>query len=76
MFTTENRVKILLGYRIVIVEIFLSQILIIERFILIVFFIEVNWGSSSQAHSYRNALVAMHKLQWTEEHIKNYRFKG
>jgi hypothetical protein len=34
---------------------------------------DVNWGSSTQAHSYRNALNAMHRLQLTEEHVKNYR---
>ncbi|VDN02395.1 unnamed protein product [Thelazia callipaeda] len=34
---------------------------------------DVNWGSSTQAHSYKNALQAMQKLAITEEHVKNYR---
>uniref|UniRef100_A0A1I7U2R7 SLC12 domain-containing protein n=1 Tax=Caenorhabditis tropicalis TaxID=1561998 RepID=A0A1I7U2R7_9PELO len=34
---------------------------------------DVNWGSSTQAHSYKNALSAMIKLSTTEEHVKNYR---
>ncbi|KAL7074989.1 hypothetical protein ACQ4LE_005539 [Meloidogyne hapla] len=34
---------------------------------------EVNWGSSAQAHSYRNALQYVSKLERTEEHVKNYR---
>ncbi|CAB3409641.1 unnamed protein product [Caenorhabditis bovis] len=34
---------------------------------------DVNWGSSTQAHSYKNALSAMIKLASTEEHVKNYR---
>ncbi|VDO18867.1 unnamed protein product [Heligmosomoides polygyrus] len=34
---------------------------------------DVNWGSSTQAHSYKNALSGMIKLANTEEHVKNYR---
>ncbi|KAE9413363.1 hypothetical protein Angca_004577, partial [Angiostrongylus cantonensis] len=34
---------------------------------------DVNWGSSTQAHSYKNALSGMIKLSNTEEHVKNYR---
>uniref|UniRef100_A0A0K0FA40 Solute carrier family 12 member 1 (inferred by orthology to a human protein) n=1 Tax=Strongyloides venezuelensis TaxID=75913 RepID=A0A0K0FA40_STRVS len=34
---------------------------------------DVNWGSSGQAHSYRNALKGMQKLNETAEHVKNYR---
>ncbi|CAI2352393.1 unnamed protein product [Caenorhabditis sp. 36 PRJEB53466] len=34
---------------------------------------DVNWGSSTQAHSYKNALSSMIKLSTTEEHVKNYR---
>ncbi|KAK6755992.1 hypothetical protein RB195_014406 [Necator americanus] len=34
---------------------------------------DVNWGSSTQAHSYKNALSGMIKLSHTEEHVKNYR---
>nr|CAD2178707.1 unnamed protein product [Meloidogyne enterolobii] len=34
---------------------------------------DVNWGSSAQAHSYRNALQYVSKLERTEEHVKNYR---
>lgn len=36
-------------------------------------FLDVNWGSSTQAHSYKNALLAVQKLANTEEHVKNYR---
>ncbi|CAD5223563.1 unnamed protein product [Bursaphelenchus okinawaensis] len=34
---------------------------------------EVNWGSTLQAHNYRNALQSVTKLERTDEHIKNYR---
>uniref|UniRef100_A0A914WCB5 Solute carrier family 12 member 1 n=1 Tax=Plectus sambesii TaxID=2011161 RepID=A0A914WCB5_9BILA len=34
---------------------------------------EVNWGSSTQAHSYKSALQAMLKLTTIEEHVKNFR---
>ncbi|KAI1714628.1 solute carrier family 12 domain-containing protein [Ditylenchus destructor] len=34
---------------------------------------DVNWGSSAQAHSYRNALQYVTKLERTDEHVKNYR---
>ncbi|GMS79950.1 hypothetical protein PENTCL1PPCAC_2125 [Pristionchus entomophagus] len=34
---------------------------------------DVNWGSSTQAHSYKNALASMVKLANTEEHVKTYR---
>ncbi|PAV63134.1 hypothetical protein WR25_12391 [Diploscapter pachys] len=34
---------------------------------------DVNWGSSTQAHSYKSALAGMVKLANTEEHVKNYR---
>uniref|UniRef100_A0A914VZI6 Solute carrier family 12 member 2 n=1 Tax=Plectus sambesii TaxID=2011161 RepID=A0A914VZI6_9BILA len=34
---------------------------------------DVNWGSSTQAHSYNSALKAMLKLRKIEEHVKNYR---
>ncbi|VDD92997.1 unnamed protein product [Enterobius vermicularis] len=34
---------------------------------------DINWGSSTQANSYRNALMALLKLSQIEEHVKNYR---
>uniref|UniRef100_A0A1I7RP02 Solute carrier family 12 member 3 n=1 Tax=Bursaphelenchus xylophilus TaxID=6326 RepID=A0A1I7RP02_BURXY len=34
---------------------------------------EVNWGSTLQAHNYRNALQSVTKLERTDEHVKNYR---
>ncbi|CAD5228295.1 unnamed protein product [Bursaphelenchus xylophilus] len=34
---------------------------------------DVNWGSSPQAHCYRNALTGLTKLESMEEHVKNYR---
>ncbi|XP_067665686.1 solute carrier family 12 member 2-like isoform X1 [Haliotis asinina] len=34
---------------------------------------EVNWGSSTQAHVYRNALQSSLKLVSVEDHIKNFR---
>lgn len=33
----------------------------------------VNWGSSAQAETYRQALKAAQELNMTEEHVKNYR---
>ncbi|XP_065316812.1 solute carrier family 12 member 1-like isoform X2 [Gordionus sp. m RMFG-2023] len=34
---------------------------------------DVNWGSSTQAHSYKNALTSVLKLNNIEEHVKNFR---
>uniref|UniRef100_A0A6P7F146 Bumetanide-sensitive sodium-(Potassium)-chloride cotransporter n=1 Tax=Diabrotica virgifera virgifera TaxID=50390 RepID=A0A6P7F146_DIAVI len=34
---------------------------------------DVNWGSTTQAQIYRNALQAVHQLNTVEEHVKNYR---
>lgn len=35
--------------------------------------LEVNWGSTTQAQIYKNALQAVHQLNSVEEHVKNYR---
>lgn len=37
------------------------------------FFVDVNWGSTTQAQIYKNALQAVHQLNSVEEHVKNYR---
>ena len=34
---------------------------------------EVNWGSSTQAQTYRAALSSIQQLVHIEEHVKNYR---
>lgn len=34
---------------------------------------EVNWGSTTQAQIYKNALQAVYQLNSVEEHVKNYR---
>uniref|UniRef100_A0A915CRU4 Uncharacterized protein n=1 Tax=Ditylenchus dipsaci TaxID=166011 RepID=A0A915CRU4_9BILA len=34
---------------------------------------DVNWGCSTQAHSYRNAIQGVTRLEHTDEHVKNYR---
>ena len=34
---------------------------------------DVNWGSSTQAQTYKDALNAVYKLQQVEDHVKNYR---
>uniref|UniRef100_A0A0M3IPL5 SLC12 domain-containing protein n=1 Tax=Ascaris lumbricoides TaxID=6252 RepID=A0A0M3IPL5_ASCLU len=39
----------------------------------VLFFSEVNWGSSIQANTYRIALTSLLKLSNIEEHVKNYR---
>ena len=36
-------------------------------------FQEVNWGSSTQAQTYREALGSIQQLVQVEEHVKNYR---
>ena len=36
-------------------------------------FLEVNWGSSVQANTYRRALDAVLKLGSVQEHVKNFR---
>lgn len=36
-------------------------------------FLAVNWGSTTQAQIYKNALQAVHQLNAVEEHVKNYR---
>ncbi|CAF4290377.1 unnamed protein product, partial [Adineta steineri] len=35
--------------------------------------LEINWGTSVQAHTYRRALDATHKLDTIQEHVKNFR---
>ncbi|OXA61877.1 Bumetanide-sensitive sodium-(potassium)-chloride cotransporter [Folsomia candida] len=34
---------------------------------------EVNWGSSTQAQTYKTALSSVHQLNNVQEHVKNYR---
>ncbi|KAG8318058.1 Solute carrier 12 [Homalodisca vitripennis] len=34
---------------------------------------DVNWGSSTQAQIYNNALASVHQLNRVEDHVKNYR---
>lgn len=34
---------------------------------------DVNWGSSTQAQTYKNALISVQQLNNVEEHVKNYR---
>ncbi|KAH9425070.1 hypothetical protein DERP_011798 [Dermatophagoides pteronyssinus] len=34
---------------------------------------DVNWGSSTQAQTYRSALTSVHRLNAVPEHVKNYR---
>lgn len=36
-------------------------------------YIDVNWGSSTQALTYKNALTATYRLQTIDDHVKNYR---
>ena len=35
--------------------------------------LDVNWGSSTQAQIYNNALASAHQLSRVEDHVKNYR---
>lgn len=37
------------------------------------FGLDVNWGSTTQAQIYKNALNATQQLNNVEEHVKNYR---
>jgi len=37
-------------------------------------FVDINWGSSTQAHVYRNALQSTMKLVRVTEHVKNFRY--
>lgn len=34
---------------------------------------DVNWGSTQQAQTYKNALMSVQQLNYVEEHVKNYR---
>ncbi|KAK7794045.1 hypothetical protein R5R35_012989 [Gryllus longicercus] len=34
---------------------------------------DVNWGSSTQAQTYKNALISVQQLNNVEDHVKNYR---
>lgn len=38
-----------------------------------VWILEVNWGSTTQAQTYKTALQAVYQLNFVEEHVKNYR---
>lgn len=35
-------------------------------------YIDVNWGSSTQAQTYKTALTATYRLQSIGDHVKNY----
>lgn len=39
----------------------------------IFYFKDVNWGSTTQAQTYKNALLSVQQLNHVEEHVKNYR---
>jgi len=34
---------------------------------------DVNWGSTQQAQTYKNALMSVQQLNYVEEHVKNFR---
>lgn len=34
---------------------------------------DVNWGSTTQAHTYKSALTSAYRLQQIDDHVKNYR---
>lgn len=38
-----------------------------------IYITDVNWGSTTQAQTYNNALTAVQQLDRVEEHVKNYR---
>jgi hypothetical protein len=46
-----------------------DQVLIISKINYLLIFFDVNWGSSTQANSYRHALVGLQKLQRMEGNI-------
>lgn len=37
------------------------------------FLSDVNWGTSTQAQTYKQALMAVHNLIRVEDHVKNFR---
>lgn len=37
------------------------------------FFADVNWGSTTQAQTYKHALTSVQQLSRVEDHVKNYR---
>jgi solute carrier family 12 sodium/potassium/chloride transporter 2 len=41
-------------------------------FVCVRVFADVNWGSSTQAQTYKSALTSVHKLINVHEHVKNY----
>ena len=46
---------------------------VVIKFELECFAADINWGSSTQAHVYRNALQNTMKLVRVTEHVKNFR---
>lgn len=44
-----------------------------HNFLIKILFSDVNWGSSTQAQTYKTALTATYRLQHIEDHVKNYR---
>lgn len=34
---------------------------------------DVNWGSTTQAQTYKSALTSAYRLQQIDDHVKNYR---
>lgn len=51
----------------------LEPLLGFSKFLFVTRVSEVNWGSTTQAQIYKNALQAVHQLNSVEEHVKNYR---
>lgn len=42
-------------------------------YFLLIFLLDVNWGSSTQAQNYKTALTTVQSLNNTPDHIKNFR---
>ena len=53
--------------------ILLSSINMFVKTRAIFYLVDINWGSSTQAHVYKNALQSTLKLVSVMDHIKNYR---
>lgn len=51
----------------------ITVIVIIALFLIVVYRKpDVNWGSSTQAQTYKTALTVVYRLNCMDEHVKNY----
>lgn len=62
-------INLLFFFSFIFISLWSKIILLLKSF----FFSDVNWGSTTQAQTYKFALNSVQQLNSVEEHVKNYR---